>query len=167
MNDMSNQSSKVQLQLFLAHLKAGRKQQANEVLKQILISSPEKAAPYALLIGGMLAQNGQYREAVPIYQESIRLNPDDPAAYFYLGVAFHALKEDGECEQIWDQLAERFPDHATAHYQHALRTLKFDRYEEAKTSLQKAIERIESDNPLRSDALKTLALIEDKLTHQG
>ena len=162
---MSIQDSKWQLRTFLAHLKAGRKQEANEVLKQVLISSPSKAGPYALLIGGMLAQNGQYREAVPIYQEAIRVNPDDPAAYFYLGVAYHALKEDGECERIWDQLAERFQDHATTYYQQALRSLKLDHYAEAKTSLQKAIEGIEPDNPLRDDALKTLALIEQKLAH--
>lgn len=76
--------NKLQLQSFLALLKAGRKQEANEVLKQILTSDPSKAGPYALLVGGMLAQSGQYREAVPLYLEAIRVNPDDPAAYFYL-----------------------------------------------------------------------------------
>jgi tetratricopeptide (TPR) repeat protein len=155
--------SKQQLKRFLAHLKAGRKDQANEILRQVLADSPSKAGPYALLIGGMLAQNGQFREAVPLYEEAIRVNPEDPAAYFYLGVAYHALKEDGECDRIWDQLAERFPGRSYTHYQNALRSLKADRFEEAKVSLQKAIELIESDNPLRDDAMKTLALIDQKL----
>ena len=158
--------SKLQLQQFLWHLKAGRKDQANEVLRQVLASSPSKAGPYALLIGGMLAQNGQYLEAVPLYEEAIRVNPNDPAAYFYLGVAYHALKKDGECDRIWNELAERFPDHANTHYQQALRSLKSDHYTEAKVSLQKAIERIEPDSPLRNDALKTLALVEQKLGNQ-
>ena len=78
MSEASALDGKVELQAFLAHLKAGRKQEANEVLKQVLTSNPSKAGPYALLVGGMLAQNGQFREAVPIYQEAIRVNPTDP-----------------------------------------------------------------------------------------
>src|SRR5258708_32768606 len=153
------------LQAFLAHLKAGRKQEANDVLKEILASNPSKAGPYALLVGGMLAQNGQFREAVPIYQEAIRVNPTDPNAYYYLGVAYHALKEDGDCERIWDELEVRFPEHATTYCQRALRALKLNQFAEAKAHLQRAIELIEPDNPMRDDALKTLAAVERALQH--
>src|SRR5262245_59490739 len=73
-----------QLLTFMAHLEAGRKADASRVLNEIIAATPEKAGPYALLIGGMLAQNGQFAEAVPLYQEALRLNQDDPAAYFYL-----------------------------------------------------------------------------------
>lgn len=148
-----------QLLTFVECLKAGRRDDASRVLAEILAAAPANAGPYALLIGGMLAQNGQFAEAVPLYQEAIRLNPDDPAAYFYLGVAFHALKQDAECDRIWGDLAGRFPDHALAHYQAALQALKFERYEEAQAGLQAAIDRLPSDHPLREDARKTLALI--------
>jgi tetratricopeptide (TPR) repeat protein len=112
------------LHIFLAHLKAGRKQEANRLLAQALLEDPSKASAYSLLIGGLLAQNGQYEEAVPLYQEAMRLKPEEPAAYFYLGVAYHALKREPESEQIWDELATRFPGSALDHYQKALRLLK-------------------------------------------
>ncbi len=154
--------SKIEFRIFLEFLRNGHKEEASEALRKILTLAPEKAEPYALLIGGMLAQNGQYREAVSLYEEAIRLNADDPPAYFYLGATYHALHEDGECNRIWDQLADRFPNHGLNYYQAALRALKLDQYADAKANLQKAIERIEPDNPLRNDALKTLALIEHK-----
>jgi len=164
-SEASALDDKVELQAFLAHLKAGRKQEANEVLKQVLTSNPSKSGPYALLVGGMLAQNGQFREAVPIYQEAIRVNPGDPNAYYYLGVAYHALKEEGECERIWDELEVRFPEHATTYCQRALRALKLNQFAEAKAYLNRAIELIEPDNPMRDDALKTLAVVERELKH--
>lgn len=149
--------------MFLSHLKAGRKQQANEVLKRILQADPSKAAPYALLIGGMLAQNNQYREAIPLYQEAITLNPANPVAYFYLGVAYHALKDEKQCEQIWDQLAARFPNHATDYYQKGLRLLKTNQFGEAKERLAQAVKLLEQDNPLRQDASKTIEVIDRHL----
>lgn len=165
-NNASHLDSQEHLHLFLAHLKAGRKAQANQVLKRVLQADPSKAAPYALLIGGLLAQNSQYREAIPLYQEAIRLNPADPTAYFYLGVAHHALKEDEQCEQVWNELATRFPEHPTAYYQKALRALKQNHFNEAKDALEKAIERVEPDNPMRADATKTLAVIDQELERQ-
>jgi len=165
LNEVSVLDHKVQLQTFLAHLKAGRKQEANDVLREVLTSNPSKAGPYALLVGGMLVQNGQFREAVPIYQEAIRVNPGDPNAYYYLGVAYHALKEEGECERIWDELEVRFPEHATTYCQRALRALKLNQFAEAKAYLNRAIELIEPDNPMRDDALKTLAVVERELKH--
>lgn len=125
---------------FMEHLRAGRSADASRVLDEIIAASPSKTGPYALLIGGMLAQSGQFAEAVPLYQEAIRLKPNDPAAYFYLGVAHHALNQTAECDQVWDELAERFPGHALAHYQAALRALRVDKYDEAKVGLEAAIE---------------------------
>lgn len=100
-----------ELQLFLDHLKAGRKQEANALLARILASDPNQLAPYALLVGGLLAKNSQFQEAVPLYQEAIRVSPGDPAAYFYLGVTHHALKDYESCDRTWDHLAARFPQH--------------------------------------------------------
>jgi tetratricopeptide (TPR) repeat protein len=167
MNNAPRIDDQEQLHLFLSLMKAGRKQQANDVLKRVLEADFSKAGPYALLVGGMLAQNGQYREAVPLYQEAIQLTPADPTAYFFLGVAYHALKEESECERIWDELATRFPEHATAYYQRALRSLKRNRHAEAKADLERAVELIERDNPLRADALKTLAAIEREMERQA
>jgi tetratricopeptide (TPR) repeat protein len=167
MDDLAD-ADRRQLQTFLAHLQAGRKRQANEVLRQVLSSTtPAKAGAYALLIGGMLAQNSQFREAVPLYREAIRLNPAEPAAYFYLGVAHHALHEAQECDRIWDELAARFPENALCYYQRGLRALRSDDYVTAQLQLQTAIERTEWDNPMRADALKTLSLIEQALARQS
>lgn len=151
------------LHVFLAHLKAGRKQEANRVLAQALRQDPSKAAAYSLLIGGLLAQNGQYEEAVPLYQEAMRLKPNEPASYFYLGAAYHALKRERESEQVWDELAKRFPSHALDHYQKALRLLKQNALANAKRELEFALPLIEPDNPIRSDIQKTLLVIDKQV----
>lgn len=106
--DISPADPRGDLQLFLDHLKAGRKQEANALLARLVASDASQLAPYALLIGGLLAQNPQFREAVPLYQQAIRINPGDPAAYFYLGVTYHALKDYELCDRTWDYLAARF-----------------------------------------------------------
>jgi hypothetical protein len=50
LENLADADSRLQLQTFLAHLQAGRKQQANEVLRQVLSSTtPAKAGAYALL----------------------------------------------------------------------------------------------------------------------
>lgn len=64
-----------QLLAFMQHLKAGRNAEASRMLGEIIAAAPSRAAPYALLIGGALAQSGQFADAVPVYQEAIRLNP--------------------------------------------------------------------------------------------
>lgn len=152
-----------QLRTFLNHLKAGRKQEANALLAEIIAADPNQAAPYALLIGGMLAQNSQFRDALPLYQEAIRVNPGDPVAYFYLGVAYHALADYDTCERTWDRLAAEFPHHYLNHLQQALRALKQNAYGEATLALERAIEIAEPQNPMRDNAAQLLALVQQEL----
>lgn len=152
------------LHLFLTHLKAGRKQEANRILADTLAADPSKAAAYALLVGGLLAQNGQYEDAVPLYQEAKRLNLSDPTAYFYLGVAFHALKKERESHQVWDELAQRFPNHAFDHYQRGLRLMTRDQLAEAKMAFAQALACFDPQNPAREDVHNALRAIDQKLT---
>lgn len=145
---------------FLAHLKAGKSAQANAVLAQAIKREPSKAADYALLIGGLLSQNGQYSDAIPLYQEAIRLRPHQPIGYFYLGVVYHALGKDAESSTVWDQLTRRFPGHALDHYQKGLRHLKSNQSAEAKAALQQALALLEPTNPVSEDVRKAIAAIE-------
>jgi tetratricopeptide (TPR) repeat protein len=154
------------LHAFLSHLTAGRKLEANAVLREALRVAPFTGAPYALLLGDLLARNDQYGEAVPLYQQAICLNPADPTAYFYLGVALHALREEDESDRVWDELAARFPGHAMSHYQRALRALRTNDFAEAKTELQSAVVLFGDDNPLREGGIKTLSAIELELSRQ-
>ena len=148
-----------ELQLFLDHPKAGRNQEANALLARILASDPGQLAPYALLLGGLLAQNSQFQEAVPLYQEAIRVNPGDPAAYFYLAVTYHALKDYESCDRTWDYLAATFPQHYLNHLQQALRALKQNDHQAAMGFLEKAIAVPHPRNPMRNNALQLLALV--------
>ena len=161
--NQSPQGQQALLQLFLGHLKAGRKHQANQVLAQVLKADPAQAASYALLIGSLLAQKGQYEEAVPLYQEAKRLNPSEPAAYFYLGVALHALKKEMESHQVWDELAKRFPGHAFDHYQCGLRLTTSNQLAEARKTFEQALELLEPHDPVREDLRSTIRAIEQKL----
>jgi hypothetical protein len=57
---MNSNANTEQLAQFVELLKSGRNQQANALLEKIVTKSPDLAGPYALLLGGMLAQSGQY-----------------------------------------------------------------------------------------------------------
>lgn len=67
-------ASAAQLELFLAHLQAGRKQQANAVMQEMLAASPGKAGAFALLIGGMLAQIPTIRAPISIWASPFTLS---------------------------------------------------------------------------------------------
>lgn len=129
---------------------------------QILKSDPGQAAAYVLLVGAMLAQNGQYDEAIPLYQEAIRLNPAEPRAYFYLGVSHHARGDQAACDRAWDELASRFPGDATDHYQRGLRLLRENKLQQGRAALESALALTAEGDPMQKDLRRSLEAI-DKL----
>jgi tetratricopeptide (TPR) repeat protein len=159
-SNSGNLKSDPRLLLFLRHLKAGRKNDANKLLVEILRSDPAQAAGYAMLIGALLAQNGQFQEALPLYKEAIRLNPNEPRTYLYLGVAHHALNDEAASNAVWDELAARFAGHAADHYQRGLRLLRRNDLATAKEELLKASALLSATDPMHEDLMKTLKAIE-------
>jgi tetratricopeptide (TPR) repeat protein len=150
--------------LFLRHLSAGRKNEANKLLAEMLKSDPAQAAGYALLIGALLAQNGQFREALPLYKEAIRLNPDEPRAYLYLGVAHHALNDEAASNAVWDELSAKFAGHAADHYQRGLRLLRRNDFSKAKEELLKAAALLSPADPMHEDVTKTVRALDKQLS---
>lgn len=148
---------------FLAHLDAGHKDEANRLLERTIRSAPQEAGIYSLLIGGVLAQNGQYADAIPLYKMAIQLETNEPLGYFYLGTVYHALDMTTECNEIWDELAKRFPDSPADYYQQGLRCLRENKFVDAKERVEKAIACIDEGNALIKDILKTLDVINQHL----
>src|SRR4029079_18967208 len=66
-----------------------------------------------ILLGDRLIQAESYDEAVRVLKEAVRLDPKDPEAFYYLGVAHFYKNNYPEAEQALKQsllLSKRNPD---------------------------------------------------------
>ena len=115
-----------------------RLHQVPEALQQALLIEP-KSAEVNLLIGDCFRLNDQIEQAMDYYRTSIKLDPDNINAYWYLAGYYRSNDQDDSAITAYYQLA-RLSD--TYRIWHELGTLlgKNERYEEAKEAFQKAIE---------------------------
>ena len=65
----------------------------------------------------MLKEEGQFKEAVPLLQQTIALEPNLPIAYLQLGTAYSALKDYEKAIPVLRKAAEMRPDLTIPRYQ--------------------------------------------------
>ena len=148
-----------QLITQVQHIRPGDKQALADVLEKHVRQHPENTAFALLLVASQLAQNGQFADAIPLYIEVLRLKPADPAIYFYLGLAYHGLNLYPESRQIWDELPKRFPGHALADYQAALRLIDDQQVIKAKPLLEQALGKLDEGSAMRIQIMSTLDVV--------
>ena len=56
--------------------------------------------------GVSLARQGQWKEAIAAYKESLRLDPDNPQTYLNLGFVYYELGYDREAQQAFDRASK-------------------------------------------------------------
>ena len=56
--------------------------------------------------GLALARNGQWKEALAAYKESLRLNPNNAQTYLNLGFVYYELGCDGEAQDAFDRASK-------------------------------------------------------------
>ena len=56
--------------------------------------------------GFALARNGQWKEALAAYQESLRLNPNNAQTYLNLGFVYYELGYDREAQEAFDRASK-------------------------------------------------------------
>ena len=110
-------------------------------------------------LGSILAMQERYEEAVPCFEQAIRLEPQLPLAHKKLGQALAALGRGREADCAFEEFFERDP--ARGKVALALDHLRAGRKDEAIGTLRAALR----ENPDNVDALRILAQIywrEDK-----
>ena len=56
--------------------------------------------------GMALARNGQWKEALAAYKESLRLNPNSAQTYLNLGFVYYELGYDREAQEAFDRASK-------------------------------------------------------------
>jgi tetratricopeptide (TPR) repeat protein len=105
------------------------------------------------------ASSGSYVDAVPKFQEAIKLDPNFAEAHYNLGVAFQKVKSYDKAMHEYQEAVDHRPDKVA--YQFALGTSYFhlNRYDEAARAFEHALEH----DPAHMKAQYSLAVAYEKL----
>ena len=103
-------------------------------------SLPPQAVEH-LAQGQKFLQEQKIDEALKEFQETVRLAPDSPVAYFWLGRVYFYRKDKEQAEKSFKKVLELAPDnyHAMA-WLGKLYSLDKDKLEQAQSYLQKSLE---------------------------
>jgi len=94
--------------------------------------------------GDFYVFEGKYNEAVKYYREAVRINPDNAAAHYNLGVLLKGLKRYDEAEEEYRKAMRADPDFAAVYYNLGFLFLVTERPEEAKKEFSIAKELFKS-----------------------
>lgn len=102
----------------LRALTAGQLDAAHALLQRALRESP--AAPEApAALGQLAAQRQQWAEAEAWFLHSLQLHAGQPRVWLARGQMLEMLQRPSDAAEAYAQAAQRQPDWAAAHYQHA------------------------------------------------
>jgi len=94
---------------------SGELNKAVQTYQEWIESYPRDYRPHGNL-GIVYAQQGQYEKSVKAYRQSLRLSPDNVAAYSDLGNSLLALQQFDEARQVMQQAQARKLDDFVFHY---------------------------------------------------
>lgn len=97
-------------------------------------------ADASYFLGGLLAQNDRYAEAIPYLERARKAKPDFWAPYFYLGKAKLRMEQPAEAVVLLQRSVRLNPDEASAYYQLGRALQACGREVEARRALQRVRE---------------------------
>ena len=96
-------------------------------------------AEFYVELGDALRHNGKPGDAVPRYQQALKLNPDSLAGLLGLGRAFDAMGDLGPASDAFTRATNAAPDDATSWLQLGQTCIKLQREADALSALQRAL----------------------------
>jgi len=90
--------------------------------------------------GGAAMRESRFADAVSAYEQLVRLDPSDPLAYEYLGVALSRQGKRDEALKEYAQALRLDPSSASAHYDIAILLIQERREEDAIVHLRQAVQ---------------------------
>jgi tetratricopeptide (TPR) repeat protein len=124
----------------LAATKVGKKQfeAAQSMLENLLKQKPNNAQlQYAM--GSVLYLQSHLDDAANHLRESVRLQPEQLAPYYYLALVARDQGRDSEAIQDLEKLLQRYPDHGPSCEALGSLLMSAQRYPEAEVNLEKAV----------------------------
>jgi tetratricopeptide (TPR) repeat protein len=118
--------------------KAGRVQEAEEILRKLLVEYPSSSDVHQVY-GSLAAELGDTEGALAYLRESVRLEPDNVTARHNLGVQLHALHRPGEAAEEFSLLVELRPDNPEFLLAWGLALHDAGREEDAKGAFRRAL----------------------------
>lgn len=146
-------ASSVHYQLALAYRGLGDLARAQEQLRARGDTEPEIQDPLLDRVnllkqgrlslvqrGGAAMRESRFADAVSAYDQLVRLDPSDPLAYEYLGVALARQGKRDDALKQYAQALQLDPSSTTAHYDIAILLIQERREEEAIAHLRQAVQ---------------------------
>lgn len=133
--------------LASAYVGKMRHQDALVILDRLVKKHPENPIlNYA--IGSVLCTVGTDLDGAENYlRKSINLQPDQLAAYYYLGLVVLRKRDQDQAVEIFQELLQRYPDHLGSLEQLGTIRVKERKYEEAQRVLEKVL-RLDPDSQI-------------------
>lgn len=97
--------------LALSQLALNERDGAKKTLRTLIHVHPQLSRPYVDLAAVFL-QEKNAAEAEPLLQQAVGLNPKEPRAYLYLGVALHELGKNPEAKDAFSLCVDASPGDA-------------------------------------------------------
>ena len=117
-------------------LRNAKKKAQYEIQKEEILPSAKE-----FFKNGVAFQNaGKYEEAILLYNESIKLNPNHAASYNNRGISYRKLKKYEQSLKDFNKAILLNPNYAVAHYNRGITYDNLKNYEQAIKDYDKAIE---------------------------
>lgn len=137
----ANDPAKQALRQAGEHLSAGRVQQAESLIRQVLQSQPDNHQALNLL--GVIALNsGHAPQAAEIFSRAVQLFDGDAEYHCNLGVALLSSNRADEGAHALEAALKLKPGHPMANFNLGLRDLQSGQFEQARQRLEKAVKKM-------------------------
>ena len=131
-----------------------RKQDASQMLFNLLEKKPDYQEA-TILLGDILIENEQYKEAERIYQDAIRLNPGSYELNYSLGIVYTMLNDFQNAKLYYEKATAINALSFTSKYSLAETEMIYKNLDEAEKYFQEVVE----DEELSADAYYELSKI--------
>lgn len=131
-----------------------KKDEASEMLSSLLSKKPEHLQA-SLLLGDILIDKGDYKEALNIYNEALKFDPTNFELNYSLGIAYTMLNDFQNARMYYEKAAELNSLLYNSKYSLAEIALIYKELEEAEKRFMEVLE----DEELQADAYFELAKI--------
>jgi superkiller protein 3 len=105
------------------HLELGKVyislRRTDDAIRELELALKENAGDgdACYFLGGLLVQEGRYKQGIPYLERARKVKPDFWAPYFYLGKAKLRLEQPADAVVLLQRAVELNPDEASAYYQ--------------------------------------------------
>lgn len=135
--DKQDYQSYYKIAVLLKHL--GKKDESIEMLQNLVNKKPDYYVASELL-GGLLCEKENFKEAINVYMNALAYNPNNWDIYYNMGIAYTRLNDFNKAKECYAKAAELNSLLYNADFCLGEISLIFDELEEAEMYFEKSLE---------------------------